>query len=853
MKKVILVDGNNLLFRSYYATIYAGKTMTNSKGLETNALYGFVNMVNKIISEEQPKYMVVAFDKGKTFRHDKYQTYKAGRIETPESLIKQFPIAKQILVAMGIKYLEIDNYEADDIIGTIAKMIDNNDGFVGTIVSSDKDLLQLISSDIEVKLLKQKGYIRYNYDIFVKEYGIEPVGIIDLKGLEGDSSDNIPGVKGIGHVTGLKLLREFTTLENLYDNIDSKIITDSVRNKLLSDKENAFMSKDIATIYKDIDLSIKLEDLKYECSNNDNLISLYKELEFFSLIPKVGNKTVSEVKKLDYQVIQNINELVIENDVALDLVTDGNYYNATIYGATIYNKDIAYYIPFDIMKECMTLLSSKVKYVFNYKKILVNLIENNIMLDDVSFDLMIATHLLEYHHHDNIDYLMKLFDIELSESNDEETVKLNSILKSKFIYNNYQLYLDELKKEDMLELFTTIEMPLCKVLAKMEVEGILVDRKVIEKLESSLRDKISVIEQDIYSIVGYEFNINSTQQLAKVLFTDLQLPAIRKISTGYSTDIKVLLKLRDKHPIIDKLIEYRELSKLQTTYITPLLEYICKDGKIHTIFNQTLTRTGRLSSMNPNLQNIPVKKEYGRLIRKAFIAEENCLIMSCDYSQIELRVFTHLANNKKFIEAFNEGIDIHTKTAMDLFGVMKEDVTKMQRRQAKAVNFGILYGISSYGLSEELNIFSNQAKNFLEKYQETYPGIKKYMNEVIKEAYQNGYVRTLMKRKRTIEELRQTNKLIKKTGERMAMNTPVQGSSAEILKKAMIEIDKYITDNHLSSRMLLQVHDELIFNCPLKEKEILNNAVTNIMENTYKLNVPLVVDVNFGNNWYEAK
>ena len=855
MKKVILVDGNNLLFRSYYATAYTGNTMRNSKDFPTNALYGFVNMINKIIAEEKPEFIAVAFDVGKTFRHDTYEDYKAGRIAMPEDLKVQFPVAKKILTAMGIKYLECENYEADDIIGTIAKMVDIDNEYIATIVSSDRDLLQLISNDVDVKLLKPKDYVRMNRDVFFETYGIEPIRIIDLKGLQGDASDNIKGVKGIGEKTALKLLQEYDSVEGIYANIEN--IKGATKTKLENDKDNAFASKSLATIYRDVPLNINFSDIKYLGEQSEELINIYNDLEFFSFLKKVN------IPKKEFNqeviIVNDISEINIDSDVSVYLeTTDSNYHTATVLGMGVYNESVSLYIPFSILKENPEFLTKVNKCTYDLKKLYVSLIKNNIKLEKVDFDIMISAYLLNYNTKDDIAYLANTLGYELpfydkKEKLDDILIAKRSVMRAKFIYENKSDFIKKMHSEELEYLFNEIEMPLSIVLGKMEHNGIRVDKSVLENMKEEIKIKIELVSKDIYNYAGEEFNISSPKQLGDILFEKLNLPSGKKTKTGYSTDNTVLVKLQNDYPIIEKVLEYRMLTKLYSTYIEGIINVISDDNKIHTIYTQTLTRTGRLSSIEPNLQNIPVRNEYGRLIRKAFIPENNSVILSADYSQIELRLFAHLSNNKDLIEAFNQELDIHTHTAMDIFHVPYEGVTKNMRRQAKAVNFGILYGISSFGLAEDLHISMKEAKEFINTYFETYPGIKDYMNKTIEQAHKDGYVKTIMNRKRVIEELNNTNYMIRSMGERMALNTPVQGSSADILKKAMIEIDKEMSKQNMKSTMLLQVHDELIFNVIKEEQKKLTSIIKDIMENTYKLNVPLEVDVEYGNNWYEAK
>ena len=845
MKKVVLVDGNNLMFRSYFATLYSGSTLRNKKGFPTNAIYGFVNMINKIISEEKPMYMAVAFDIGKTFRHEKYDYYKGKRDNTPDELKEQFPIAKQILTAMNIKYFELQGYEADDIIGTFSKKCEQDDDFKALIVSSDKDLLQLITDQTEVKLLKTKDYIRMDYKEFYDTYGIEPIKMIDLKALMGDASDNIPGVKGIGEKTALKLLTTYGSLSSIYEHIDE--IKGSVKDKLIQDKDNAYMSYNIATIYKDVPLNVELEELAYIPKDKNELYKIYNELEFYSLIKESNNKeeNSNNIENINYinKSKQEINDDIISLYIDLD---NNNYHNANILGFAIYNNSVSSYIPYTKDTD-LSFLNKKI-YTYDYKRLYVSLKKNNLTIPTCLFDTMIGAYLVNYNIKDDISYLAKQMGYEIDNSSKENS----EIDKAKFVYDTYNTLMDMMQKENVMTLYNDIEFPLVTVLAKMEMNGIKVKKEVLFEMKDEILKRIEEVSQIIYNMAGVEFNISSPKQLGDILFEKLGLPHAKKNKTGYSTDISVLEKLRD-YPIVEYIIEYRTLYKLYTTYIEGILNSISYDGKIHTIYTQTVARTGRLSSIEPNLQNIPIRYELGRLIRKAFVPLDNSILMSCDYSQIELRVFAHLSKVPELVMAFVNDMDIHTKTAMDIFHVKEEEVTKDMRRKSKAVNFGILYGISSYGLSEDLNIKPKEAKEFINKYFETYPGVKEYMDKEIEEAKRNGYVKTIMNRKRIIEELHSTNHVVRSMGERMALNTPIQGSSADILKMAMIKIDKYFEDNNIKSTMLLQVHDELIFNVIKEEEEEVRKIVSNIMENIIKLDVPLKVSIEEGNNWYEAK
>lgn len=867
MNKIILVDGNNLLFRSFYATAYQGVIMKNSKGFPTNALYGFINMMNKIIQEEKPSYIMVAFDKGKTFRHDKYDEYKAGRSEMPDELRLQFPKAKEILDAQGIKHFEIDNYEADDIIGTLSLEVEHRDDFVATIVSSDKDLLQLISDKVDVKLLKQSGHIMMTKDEFIKTYQVPPIRMIDLKALMGDSSDHIPGVKGIGEKTAINLLSKFQSLDNLYLHIDE--VSGKTREKLENDKKNAYMSYDLATICREVPLDFTIEDCKYTGENSEKFTELLQEFEFHSLLKKyhLTEDVVTSVKKDEGISILPVEKLT-SNTFSFYVETRGAVYSKSeVLGVGIYDGVSGYYLSKEELEEHRNLFSnSSFKYTYDLKKNIVVLHSLGIQISNVTFDTMIATYLLDYVVKDDISYVAQAFDVSLplyddlfgSEKRPKE-VSLEVLRdvccrKAKFIYDTRNQLLEELGKNNELDLFQKIEMPLSRVLADMELTGILVDVPYLEKIEADLKSQMDALEQEIYELAGTTFNIMSPAQLSKILFEKLEIPYPKKVKDGkYSTSKDILDKIRFVHPIVDKILDYRTVSKLYTNYAVGLKAEVREDGRIHTIFTQTLTRTGRLSSISPNLQNIPASAEYSKLIRTAFIPDSHSKLLSSDYSQVELRIFAHMSKADNLIQAFKDGKDIHTKTASDIFHVPMEEVTKDMRRTAKAVNFGILYGISSFGLSEDLGVDIVTAKKFIDNYLKTYPGISEYMEEEKKKAYELGYVTTLMNRRRVIEELKNKNYMIRSSGERMALNTPIQGTAADILKKAMVEIYDEFNKRGLKSKMLIQVHDELVFNVLDDELEEVSSIVRDIMEHTIELSVPLKVDIEYGNNWYEAK
>ncbi|MBR6133125.1 MAG: DNA polymerase I [Bacilli bacterium] len=854
MKKVILVDGNNLMFRSYYATAYTGNVMKNSKGFATNALYGFVGMMNKIISEEKPNYIAVAFDIGKNFRKQKYETYKEGRQATPDDLKLQMPVARDILKAMGIKYFELEPYEADDIIGTLAKMCDQDPEYDGTIISSDKDLLQLLSPVVDMKLLKQKDYIRYNPKSFKEDWGIEPINIIDYKALAGDSSDNIPGVKGIGDKTALSLLKDYSTIENLYDHIDE--IKGKTQEKLINDKESAFTSKEIATIYRDVPLNITLEDCLYNGPDYVSLNKLYEELEFYSFIKKNVESSKAVENDIKYKYVNSIDDLKdLEDKISMYIECNlENYHNGDIVGIGISDSKNNYFINNNILEEVIPYLNKKDIITFDLKKNIVLL--KKLGLDiSASSDIMIAAYLLNINIKDDIAYLMNNNGCEVtfySQALKDGFKKEDIVLKSRFIYDINDSYINDLEKEDMLDLYNTIEMPLISVLASMEYNGIICDKNILDNMSNELDSRIKELENEIYSLAGEEFNISSPKQLGVILFEKLSLPFAKKTKTGYKTDVSILNKLVDKHPIINDILDYRGLTKLKSTYLEGLSNYIHDDGKIHTIYKQNLTRTGRLSSVEPNLQNIPARDEEGRKIRKAFLPEYD-EFLSADYSQMELRVLAHVSGSKELQEAFKRDEDIHKRVAADIYGKDINDVTKEERKTAKAVIFGIVYGISGFGLGENLEISPKEAKAFIDKYYEIYPGVKNYMDNIVMEAYRDGYVRTMFKRKRVIEELTNKNFMIRQSGERIALNTPIQGTSADIMKIAMVKIFNEMKENNLKSKMLLQVHDELIFDVVDSEKDILERIVKSNMENCVKLDVPFKVSADYGSDWYETK
>lgn len=854
MEKVVLIDGNNLIFRSYYATAYRGELLTNSKGLPTNAIYAYVQMLIKIIAEEKPTHIMVAFDKGKTFRHESYDDYKGGRNETPSELKQQIPYAKQITRAMGITVEELENYEADDIIGTYSKKIETE----VLLVSSDRDLLQLISPNVKMKLLKMKDFIYYDEKSFYEDYGIKPIEVIDLKALMGDSSDNIKGVTGIGEKTALKLIKEYHTIDNLYKNIDN--LKGKIKENLLNDKESAYKSLELATIYLNVPIEVNLEKIVYKGSNEEELNSLLKELEFTSLFNKMKMKKNEE--KLEIEIIED-NNFSLNEDYSLYLLSSNlSYFKSKTLGVAISTKDKNYFIKTEYFNDNI-FNNNFNKYTYDVKRVDVSLsllsFNNNI-----NFDNYIAYYLLNEKITEDIAFIMnnKGYDVKLNEDIfkkdkiliEEENLINDACKKARFIYEEKNRLIEEIDKNDLHYLYYDIELKLALILANMEKEGILVDKSYLDNLEIEIRAKLKDLEEKIYAISEEEFNISSPKQLGVILFEKLNIPYPKKSkNSNYSTDKEVLDKIRIFNPIVSLVEEYRMLSKLNSNYVVGLKEQIMSDNKIHTIYNQCLTRTGRLSSKDPNLQNIPNHDEYGRLIRKCFISQEGYTFLSSDYSQIELRLFAEFSNVDSLKEAFINNEDIHRFSAAKIFNKDIKDVTKEERSKAKAVNFGIIYGISSFGLANDLSINVNDAKDFIDKYMEKFHGIKEYMKKEVEDAKKLGYVKTIMNRKRLIDEIKSSNYMIRMQGERMALNTPIQGSGSDILKKAMIDIDTEFKNKNIKSKMLLQIHDELVFEVKEEEIKIVKEIVKEKMENAFKLSVPLIVDINLGKDLYEAK
>lgn len=878
MDKLVLIDGNNIAYRAFFAL----PLLNTEKGVYTNAVYGFTNMLFRIIEEEQPTHMLVAFDAGKTtFRHETYKEYKGGRQKTPPELSEQLPFIREVLDAMGIKRYEKELYEADDIIGTLAKRAQDS-GFLTKVVTGDKDMLQLVDDRIHV-VLTRKGIadiVDYDAAEVYKRYELSPKQIIDLKGLMGDPSDNIPGVPGVGEKTAIKLLKQFGTVEGVYENLDA-VTGKKLREKLEENKELALMSKRIATIATDAPIDVDLNDLVYKKAFNEPLISLFKELEFHSLLDRIGaEETIAEEAKgtdIGFAILENPDDAadVFTEEAALIVETsEENYHFADILGFAVANPNGRWFIPVEAglaseaFKKWLARTDVK-KTVFDAKRDAVVLHWHGLELGGVDFDVNMASYLIDPSEsnreladiakHKGIKYVYgeEAFYGKGAKrrvpSRDELADHL--VRKAQALLDLRPILKKELEDNRQYELFAELEMPLSGVLADMEVTGVTVSPSALKEMGVDLDERIAELERQIHELAGTEFNINSPKQLGEILFDKLNLPPVKKTKTGFSTSADVLEKLRGSHEIIDKILDYRQLGKLKSTYIEGLLKVIHpKTGRIHTMFRQALTQTGRLSSTDPNLQNIPVRLEEGRKIRKAFIpSEPDAVIFSADYSQIELRVLAHIAGDDNLIQAFKDGMDIHTKTAADVFGVRPDEVTPLMRRHAKAVNFGIVYGISDYGLSQSLGITRKEAGEFINRYLESFPGVKAYMTDIVQKAKRDGYVTTLLNRRRYLPDITSRNFNRRSFAERTAMNTPIQGSAADIIKLAMVNMAKRLKAEGLKAKMLLQVHDELIFEAPKAEIERLKRIVPEVMENAVELKVPLVVDIAYGPTWYDAK
>jgi len=879
MDKIILLDGNSLSYRAYYAM----PALKNKKGLYTNSVYGFTLMLEKILEDTKPKYALVAFDKGKeTFRHKSYEAYKGTRDKTPTELVEQFGYVRELLDSFGIKYEEHLDYEADDIIGSYAKIAEKA-GLEVIIVSGDKDLTQLASDNITVYYTK-RGVTEIDYytpEFINEKYGLTPQQIIDMKGLMGDKSDNIPGIPGVGEKTAIKLLTEYETVENVLENIDN-ISGKKLKERLTEGKNDAILSKKLATIFTDVPVDNKIEDLTFK-EDREKKKELFEKLEFVSFLRKLSQENSaadeSETETKEEKIKKDIEIQIADKDTKLDFKNSSlhiecyteDYQNSDVLGVSVYVGDTAYIFSeenfFDNKYAIEYLQSQEEKTVYDIKKIIYIAKKNNKEINGDVFDIKIANYLIDVTSKSEIDKIVFNYLGEIISSNEEIYGKgAKRSLPTQEVLNSYiakiaasilevkPLMIKRLEEENMLDLYKNIEIKVARVLANMEFEGIHVSKKALDEMSHEFDERIKVLEGSIYTLAGSEFNIASPKQLGVVLFEDLGLPVVKKTKTGYSTAVEVLEQLQYKHDIIPLIMEYRTLTKLNSTYAKGLVKDITREGKIHTRYEQTLTQTGRLSSVNPNLQNIPTRIEEGKKIRKAFIpASNDRVILSIDYSQIELRVLAHIAQDKGMIDAFKHDVDIHTKTASDVNGVPLDEVTPTMRREAKAVNFGIVYGISDFGLSNNLGITRKRAKEFIEKYLETFKGVDKYMTDIVEFAKEHGYVETLYNRRRSLPEINAKNKIIANLNARIAMNTPIQGTAADIIKIAMISAYNYIEESKVDAKLLLQVHDELIFDVSKDILEEFTDKMVTIMEEAANLDVKLKAEASSGPSWYEAK
>ena len=867
MEELILIDGNSLLFKAFYATSYTGNYMVNRNGIPTNGVYGFARMVEKIISIN-PKYVIVAFDYGKkTFRNELLDTYKATRKETPQELVPQFALAREYLTAHNITWYEVEGYEGDDIIGTLVDFGEKNNLKV-SVYTGDKDANQLISSQTTI-YRTVKGVTEldiYNEQTLLDKYGLKPDQFRDFLGLMGDSSDNIPGIKGVGEKTALKLLHQYGTIEGLQEHQDE--IKGKMGEKIRAGMEDALMSKKLATILRNIPIDVDLEKATYQGYDYETLKSFYEKYDMNSLIKSMTTEAAPK-KELKLEIVHHMPEITKDSAV-YPSIYDTNYHRSIILGYGIYNDEQAYFISYEnALKDELFLAylkdENKKKYGYDIKSAVIGSRWNGIEINGYTFDLSLASYVLEPAVKEELKYVCTHFDYEGVQYDEEvfgkgakkhipedDILASHIVSKAKAIYELKDVVTKELKDKNQYELYEDIELPVTRILGEMEFAGTEIDLDVLKEMDTAFDETIEKLANDIYRISGTTFNISSPKQLGQVLFEDLGLKGGKKTKTGYSTSQDVLEKIIDAHPVVPLVLEYRMLTKLSSTYLKGLQEQVFPDNKIHTIYKQTLTHTGRLSSVDPNLQNIPVRSEEGKLIRKAFVSHNGYLV-SFDYSQIELRILAHMAHVTNLIDAFNQGKDIHRHTAALVFGVKDEEVSPQMRSQAKAVNFGIIYGMSEFRLSKDIGMSISEARDFINKYFETYPEVKTYMDEVVETCKKQGYVSTLLNRKRYIPTINDKNFMVRQQAQRYAMNTPIQGTGADILKLAMIEVDKALKEKHLKSQMILQVHDELIFDVFEDELEEVMSLVKEKMENCIKMDVPLIVEGNYAKNWCELK
>lgn len=871
MKKLVGIDGNSIMNRAFYG-IMNSKLLMTSDGIYTNAIYGFLSILNKLINEEKPDYICVAFDlKAPTFRHKKYEGYKATRKGMPDELRMQMPIIKDILRAMNIKILELEGYEADDILGTLAKYGEENEIDV-LLLTGDRDYLQLASNNVTIRIPTTKmgktESTDYTPEVILEKFGISPLQFIETKALMGDTSDNIPGVPGVGEKTAFSLITKYKDIDTIYNALDNgeelEGVKGKLKEKLVDNKELAYLSRELGTIYREVPLTFSIDEIKSEEPNKDELYNLFTKLQLKNFIEKMGLKASENVANQEF----DDSKIEIEDISKLDLkdIKEFSYYLSD--GLSIYANDKAYYTAKPSIEDFKKVFDNDIlKIGFHEKEMYLYLKKNGIKPRNFMFDLEIAAYIMNPSKstYKLDDIIMEELNIIVENEKENEQITFDGFgtevkdtkeklsKYARYIYKCKEKYQKELEEKNQFKLFNEIEMPLLKVLAEMEYEGVWVDKEMLNTYSVDLNGKVDNLMKDIWKTAGIEFNINSPKQLGEVLFEKLNLPVIKKTKTGYSTDGDVLEKLREEHPVIEKILEYRTLSKLKATYVDGMLPLINEETKrIHAKFNQTVTATGRISCTEPNLQNIPIRTEIGRELRKIFVAKEGYTFIDADYSQVELRVLAHISGDETMINAFNNDNDIHAITASQVFNVPLEEVTKQMRSEAKAVNFGIVYGISDFGLATNIGIGRKKAKEYIEKYFEKYPKIKAYMDDIVEKCKEVGYVETLWGRRRYVPEIKSNNYNVRQFGERVAMNAPIQGTAADIIKIAMINVGKELEERNLESKLILQVHDELVIETKEEEIEIVKELLVRNMQEVAKLNVILRADAGIGKTWYDA-
>lgn len=881
MNKLLLIDGNSIINRAFYG-IMGSKMLMTEDGTYTNAVYGFLSILFKELEDIKPEYLVVAFDlKAPTHRHKMYDKYKANRHGMPEELAMQMPILKETLKAMNVCIIEKEGYEADDILGTLAKW-GQKEKLEVTVLTGDRDSFQLIDKNIKVRIPRTKmGKTEtedYTVEKIEEEYGLEPLDLIEVKGLMGDASDNIPGVPGVGEKTALNLIKQYKSIDEVYNHIDEQ--KEKLKEKLSENKDLAYLSRTLGTIDINAPIEKDLNIFQVEEWNKPEVLEIFKKLKFNRFIDRFALQDNVNGEPLDDSQINTEieHEKIVDKTKLAELKQEiqenkAMYYYLTEEKFIIYSPKTNKCFSVENVQDFKDIFEDKniLKCSYKQKEEFIILWDNGIEAKNLMFDIAIAGYILnsninkytieylanEYINFDIAEYLSNTEKTEAEQitlfDNAEEPKEDKTYIYAYTIYKLYNVLTQKMKEAGSIDLFNKIEMPLTEVLASMQYEGIYIDKQELLDFGKELQEKIDILTQEIYELTGEEFNINSTKQLGEILFEKLKLTAKKKTKTGYSTDVDVLEKIKYEHPVIEKILEYRQLQKLNSTYVEGLIPYIDETGRIHSKFHQTVTTTGRISSTDPNLQNIPTRMELGRKLRKVFKPEQGCIFVDADYSQIELRVLAHISEDKNMIEAFCNNEDIHAQAASKVFNIPLEEVTKEERTKAKAVNFGIVYGISEFGLGEQLGVPRKKAKEYIEQYLDKYNGIKEFMTNIVEETKEKGYVETLYHRRRYVPELKSNNYMVRQFGGRVAMNTPIQGTAADIMKIAMINVYNKLKENNLKSKLIVQVHDEILVETLESEKEQVKQIVKEEMENVIKLKVPLLAEVEEGYNWYEAK